>query len=75
MEATRSRGAVYGRQGRTIVILLLILGKTRSLQVKVKLFLLLPLLYLELLVDLVKLFEGDAPRATSRPSCAAKSTG
>jgi hypothetical protein len=43
--------------------------------VNVKLFLLLLLLDLELLIDLIKLFEGDAPRATSCPSCAAESTG
>jgi hypothetical protein len=53
------------------VVLLLVLGKSRGLQVEVKLFFLLLLLDLELLIDLIKLFEGDAARATGCPSCAA----
>jgi len=51
------------------VVLFLVLGKTGSLEVKLFLFLLL--LDLELLVDLIEFFEGDATRATSCSSCAA----
>lgn len=54
------------------MVLFLVLGKTRRLHVEVQLlFLLLLLLDLELLVDLIELFEGDAPRATSCPPCRA----
>jgi hypothetical protein len=51
------------------VVLFLVLGKTGSLEVEFFLFLLL--LDLELLVDLIEFFEGDATRATSCSTCAA----
>jgi hypothetical protein len=75
MDATRSCGGVYGRQGRTIVVLFLVLRKTRSLLVEVKVFFLLLLLDLDLLIDLKILFVGGAPRATRHQSCAAQSEG
>jgi hypothetical protein len=53
------------------MVLFLVLGKAGSLQVDVELFLFLLLLDLELLVDLIEFFEGDATRASSCSSCAA----
>jgi hypothetical protein len=55
------------------LVLFLVLGKTGSLQVEVEHVLFLLLLNLELLIDLIEFFEGDAPRATGRTctSCAA----